>query len=269
MNEMTTKGFYRVPEREGDSGRARRWLAPLFVCASLGASCSDDDPLDPEGTSGDGGSAGSSGGRDNEDGGSAGLDSGGASGNEAGSAGSATSGGSAGAAGGSSAANGETGIFVGMTEAHNRARAALDVSQPLPDLSWSEELAVFAQDWSDNLAGRCGTIEHRSPNSYGENIAMRASSRLVEPFSPEEAVANWVAEEACWTFGTILGTDSCDLECTDDLNASGCGHYTQVVWRTTARVGCGYSTCEAQGATYEIWVCNYDPPGNYIGFEPY
>ncbi len=236
------------------------------MCAWLGASCSDDDPLDSESTAGSGGSAGSRGSDDNETAGSAGADSDGSSGS---SAGSEAAGGSAGAAGGATAANGETGIFVGMTEAHNRARAALDINQPLPDLAWSEDLAVVAQDWSDNLAGRCGTIEHREDNDYGENIALRGSSRLVEPYAPEEAVANWVAEEACWTFGSILGTDSCDFSCTDDLNASGCGHYTQVVWRRTARVGCGYSTCEAQGATFEIWVCNYDPPGNVIGLEPY
>jgi hypothetical protein len=162
----------------------------------------------------------------------------------------------------------ETGIFLGVTEAHNAARRALGVDPELPALEWSEELAVYAQDWSDNLASRCGTIEHRMPNLYGENIAMRGSSRLIEPFSPEEAVAGWVAEDACWDFGTIQGSESCDAQCAADANSNGCGHYTQVVWRNTRRVGCGYSVCQ-NGFTYEVWVCNYDPPGNFIGQTPY
>jgi pathogenesis-related protein 1 len=82
-------------------------------------------------------------------------------------------------------------------------------------------------------------------------------------------VAGWVAEEACWDFGTIRGSERCDADCAQSLNSNGCGHYTQVVWRNTQRVGCGYSTCQSQGYTFEIWVCNYDPPGNFIGQTPY
>ena len=167
------------------------------------------------------------------------------------------------------AAPGETGIFVGMTAAHNAARAQLGLDEELPDLQWSTELAEVAQDWSDNLTSECGTIEHRMPNSYGENIAMRGSTRLTQPFSPEEAVDGWNAEVACWDYGTISGTESCDAQCAAGLNSNGCGHYTQLVWRNTRRVGCGYSTCESGRFTYEIWVCNYDPPGNYIGQTPY
>ena len=167
------------------------------------------------------------------------------------------------------AAPGETGIFVGMTAAHNAARARLGLDEALPDLQWSTDLAEVAQDWSDNLTSECGTIEHRMPNRYGENIAMRGSTRLTQPFSPEEAVDGWDAEVACWDYGTISGTERCDAQCAAGLNSNGCGHYTQLVWRNTQRVGCGYSTCQSGQFTYEIWVCNYDPPGNYIGQTPY
>lgn len=168
------------------------------------------------------------------------------------------------------AAPGETGIFVGMTAAHNAARAALGAEPALPDLTWSSELAAVAQDWADTLTSSdCGSIAHRMPNMYGENIAMRGSSRLVQPFSPEDAVAGWDAEVACWEYGTISRTEQCDMQCAQDLNSNGCGHYTQLIWRNTQRVGCGYSTCADQRFTYEVWVCNYDPPGNFIGQTPY
>jgi hypothetical protein len=164
-------------------------------------------------------------------------------------------------------AGAETGIFLGVTDAHNAARSALD--EGLPPLTWSEDIARFAQQWSDDLARRCGTIQHRDQRRYGENIALRGSSRVSSPFSSEQAVAGWVAEEACWDFGTISGSERCDAACVQGLSSNGCGHYTQVVWRNTERVGCGYSTCQSGGYTFEVWVCNYDPPGNYIGQTPY
>ena len=39
------------------------------------------------------------------------------------------------------------------------------------------------------------------------------------------------------------------------------GHFTQVVWRGTTQVGCGHSQCKGN----DIWVCNYDPAGNWDG----
>jgi hypothetical protein len=31
------------------------------------------------------------------------------------------------------------------------------------------------------------------------------------------------------------------------------------VWRGTTQLGCGMAQCGGN----DIWVCNYDPPGNY------
>jgi hypothetical protein len=42
------------------------------------------------------------------------------------------------------------------------------------------------------------------------------------------------------------------------------GHFTQLVWRSSARLGCGASVCRG----LQIWVCNYDPPGNVQGNFP-
>ena len=39
------------------------------------------------------------------------------------------------------------------------------------------------------------------------------------------------------------------------------GHFTQVVWAGTQRLGCGMTTCKG----LDIIVCNYDPPGNVHG----
>jgi hypothetical protein len=39
------------------------------------------------------------------------------------------------------------------------------------------------------------------------------------------------------------------------------GHFTQVVWRETTQMGCATATCRGM----DIWVCEYDPPGNVQG----
>jgi hypothetical protein len=291
MNRCTTffsLGAVTEPTRPA---RRRRWerrqaaSLALVLFTGIGIGCSGDDPLsedDPAGERGTGVTGGTSnGGTSASPSGSSGSGGRGgnggratASGGRSGSsnAGSGATGSAAGAEGNEDmpddgAAEGETGIFVGMTAAHNAAREALE--EGLPDLEWSPQIAEFSQQWSDALAGQCGTIQHRDQQRYGENIAMRGSTNMTVPFSPEEAVEGWVAEVACWDFGTISGTESCDAACVTALNSNGCGHYTQVVWRNTRQVGCGYSVCENGNFTYEIWVCNYDPPGNFIGQEPY
>jgi pathogenesis-related protein 1 len=271
--------------------RISMWALP---CLSLVVACSSDPAFDDDvvgssaGSSAAGAASGAAGAANAAAGsGTGGTRSAGRGGAANGGAGAVTSSGGADSRGGVSSGNdaggaggqdtseasagaGETGIFVGMTAAHNAARRALGIEPALPDLTWSPELAVVAQDWSDTLAGNCGSIEHRMPNMYGENIAQRGSTRLVQAFSPEEAVDGWVSEDACWDYGTIRGTESCDMDCATAVHSNGCGHYTQVIWRNTKRVGCGYSTCDGgDGFTYEIWVCNYDPPGNYVGQTPY
>lgn len=39
------------------------------------------------------------------------------------------------------------------------------------------------------------------------------------------------------------------------------GHFTQVVWKTSSKLGCAYSKCDF--GTYV--VCKYGPPGNWRG----
>ena len=44
----------------------------------------------------------------------------------------------------------------------------------------------------------------------------------------------------------------------------GTGHFTQVGWKGSTKLGCGSAKCK--GMT--IWVCTYDPPGNMRGDFP-
>ena len=42
------------------------------------------------------------------------------------------------------------------------------------------------------------------------------------------------------------------------------GHFTQVVWRATLRVGCGVK----RGCGWDTYVCQYSPPGEQRAGRP-
>jgi len=138
----------------------------------------------------------------------------------------------------------ESSILKGITEAHNFYRRALK----LPELVWNSQLAAFAQEWANYLKSQGCRMKHRPSNPYGENLAWAMGKNL----TPEEVVQMWYSEVK-------------DYDYASNTCRNVCGHYTQVVWRNSKRLGCGIARC---GNT-EVWVCNYDPPGNYIGERPY
>ena len=46
------------------------------------------------------------------------------------------------------------------------------------------------------------------------------------------------------------------------------GHYTQVVWGATTKIGCGRIQYKPSGAMSgkEMIICNYGAAGNFIGY---
>jgi pathogenesis-related protein 1 len=119
-----------------------------------------------------------------------------------------------------------------------------------PPLTWSTELAKYSQQWADQLAKRGCEMKHRPPDSYGENIYW--SKGMTN--EADHIVDSWGSE--------IEFYNAKKNTCKD---GEVCGHYTQVVWCDTKEVGCGMARCGDE----EIWVCNYNPPGNYVGQRPF
>jgi pathogenesis-related protein 1 len=157
-----------------------------------------------------------------------------------------TSGGTASAGGGGDP---ESGRLAGITAAHNAVRSPLGV----PALTWAPEVAKFAQAWADKLKGQGCALKHRphkgaDAQKFGENVYSASGSAP----TAGDVVDTWAAEVADYN----AKTNRCK---------GVCGHYTQVVWRKSQRLGCGMASC---GET-EVWVCNYDPPGNFMGERPY
>ena len=129
-----------------------------------------------------------------------------------------------------------------MLTAHNNIRAEME----LHPLQWSSELAAYSQKWANSLIAKNGAA-HNSKSPYGENILVTGLGS-----TPSTVVTEWASESQDYTYRS----NTCNGDC---------GHYTQLVWRSTREVGCAM----AHNGQREIWVCSYDPPGNYEGEWPY
>jgi pathogenesis-related protein 1 len=136
-----------------------------------------------------------------------------------------------------------TSISQALLDANNVVRARVGV----PPLVWSDELAKVAQDWGNHLIAT-GALSHRPNNGYGENIYTLSGAAA----SPAQVVNYWAAEARSYD----IRSNTCK---------GVCGHYTQVIWGKTRAVGCAVATDRRR----EVWVCNYDPPGNVIGYRSY
>ena len=130
-----------------------------------------------------------------------------------------------------------------MLAPHNMVRARAGI----PPLAWSDRLAARAQDWADTLLAQ-NRFDHRPNSNYGENLFEITGTRAL----PGDVVGVWAAEARDYSYST----NTC---------RGMCGHYTQLIWSDTREVGCA----AARDSAREVWVCNYDPPGNWIGERPY
>jgi uncharacterized protein YkwD len=122
-----------------------------------------------------------------------------------------------------------------ILDAHNAYRT----KHCVPALTWSSELAASAQIW----ANRC-KFDHDHDSPHGENLFWGSAGG----FSQQAVVASWYEEIEAYDFSRPLVND-------------GTGHFTQVIWRSSRRLGCAVARCQMS----DFWVCRYSPPGNSEG----
>lgn len=133
-----------------------------------------------------------------------------------------------------------------MLDTHNAERKRFGVAP----LVWDAKLATAAAAWADHLA-RTDTFDHAdTPDDQGENLWM--GSR--KSFTYAEMVADWISEKSMYRRGRFPAVSTTP-------NWQDVGHYTQLVWYNTKRLGCAV----ASNAANDFLVCRYGPPGNWVG----
>ncbi len=128
---------------------------------------------------------------------------------------------------------------------HNYWRADVGLGK----LTYSQEIAKESLKWAIQLQKQGCAFKHSS-SGYGENLF----KGTVGYYTAGDAVDAWGEEKADYNYKS----NSCD-------RGKVCGHYTQIVWKNTTEFGCAKSICDGS----VTWVCNYNPPGNWVGKKPY
>ncbi|CAO1602242.1 hypothetical protein XANCAGTX0491_005868 [Xanthoria calcicola] len=177
----------------------------------------------------------------------------------------------------STGASGETGTDgykSAVLEHHNIHRANHSASA----LAWDDTLAQYAEQ----VAKSCVYDHDRTPGGggYGQNIAAGTPARQVASILTNAFYNNELE------LYPGFGTDSPDMS-----NFHAWGHFSQMVWGSTTKVGCysyncnpagkmeldcnpatgqsylGKTGCGTSGSgMYPVFtVCNYSPPGNFAG----
>ncbi|KAM8863113.1 uncharacterized protein AB9W97_018143 [Spinachia spinachia] len=141
-----------------------------------------------------------------------------------------------------------------LVELHNhyRGQVSPSASAMLP-LRWDPNLKIIAEAY----AAKCIWNHNPELTDIGENLFVGTG-----PLDLREALEKWFLERLYFDFQN----NTCDEN-------QMCGHYTQMVWADTHRVGCAFHLCnDMEVLDWErasFLVCNYYPAGNYDEQRPF
>ncbi|KAK6001368.1 hypothetical protein QM012_002699 [Aureobasidium pullulans] len=138
---------------------------------------------------------------------------------------------------------------------HNVHRANHSAS----DLVWDSQLAATAQQ----IAATCVYAHSMNVNGggYGQNIAAGVEANNVSAVITELFYNGEVGY-----YNNLYGQANPDM-----TNFEKWGHFSQLVWKGTTKVGCATQYCSGglanvgQYVAPYFTVCNYGAPGNYAG----
>lgn len=126
-----------------------------------------------------------------------------------------------------------------MLDSQNKKRS---LHQDTGALEWSEDLKHLAQKYVDKYDCSGNMAHHDEYYEIGENLAIG--------YDDVDAVEAWYDEIKFYDYN-------------NPVYQSSAGHFTQMVWRNTTRMGCAYKTCG--GDLYNYIVCEYYEAGNWDG----
>jgi len=145
---------------------------------------------------------------------------------------------------------------------HNSLRALENSANQLA-MTYDMDLAAQSQayanlcQWCHGGLTGCGAW---TGQTTGQNLYVESLSNGFPALNMSKVAILWNNERNYWNFQT----QTC---------ATGqiCGHWSQLEWARSSKVGCGYAQCSNMNVAGSIWqyalfvVCDYMNPGNVVG----
>jgi len=129
--------------------------------------------------------------------------------------------------------------ITNMIKKHNEIRKKYGVCP----IVYDPQLSLYSQTRADQISNS-KELKHDLNCPYGENLYWSSSQKT----DIVNAAISWINEESNWK-----------------ENKKPSGHFTQCIWNNSVKIGIGKSVSDFG----TVVVCNYNPPGNIIGQNPF
>lgn len=150
-----------------------------------------------------------------------------------------------------------------VTDYHNRLRSKVSqglTSQPgasnMLEFHWDPEMARIAQRLADQCVFDHDCSQCRSVRRFkvGQNLYISYTTRTDKRVNWKAAMDGWFNEIDIFPVSSVTRYNF----------SKETGHYSQMVWADTDRIGCGVTQFPSDGWIARLYVCNYGSAGNIL-----
>eukprot|EP00092_Neocalanus_flemingeri_P074856 GFUD01092631.1.p1 GENE.GFUD01092631.1~~GFUD01092631.1.p1 ORF type:complete len:564 (-),score=152.43 GFUD01092631.1:25-1716(-) len=164
--------------------------------------------------------------------------------------------------------------IVEILDVHNRYRSLIargeetrgsPGAQPpaanMKQMVWDNELARIAQRHADQckFAHDCSSCRKTKRFGVGQNLYIYKQTLAPPKTDWDKAVTDWYEEVTLFSNKNVEPFQF----------SSPTGHFTQLVWGDTDKVGCGATQYKDGRWFATLYTCNYGPNGNFIRGQMY
>jgi len=135
---------------------------------------------------------------------------------------------------------------------HNKLRA---LHKATAKLQWDSSIAAAAQKWAEELVATDAFNHDGARGDVGENLYSQTGPTKA---SCAEAALSWYDERKHYNYENPNYGSNYTI-----------GHFTQLVWKSSQKVGVGIASKTTGGNTRTVIVARYSPAGNVQITEEY
>jgi pathogenesis-related protein 1 len=131
-------------------------------------------------------------------------------------------------------------------------------------LTWDDRLAESAQAWADKLySDDCDIYHPKNPEDDEEYLQSGHDGQNLSQFVYEGKPRKNL-QVGSIKHAVKLWTDECHVYNPKHPTKNGVGHFTQLIWKDTDKLGCAYRTLDRENKKASVYVCHYNKSGNWL-----